>query len=83
MESTNLNGGFWVVQNDVPGYTGSGFIQYIGGDATGVTGRSQLTYTFRVKETGCHSFKMRAFREIYHDRCMGKISSWRCYNENR
>ncbi|WP_028979548.1 putative Ig domain-containing protein [Sporocytophaga myxococcoides] len=67
MESANLNGGFWVVQNDVPGYTGSGYIQYIGGDATGVPGKSQLTYTFRVKEAGRHSFKMRAFRENYHD----------------
>jgi len=67
MESANLNGKFWVFQNDVPGYTGSGFIQYIGGDATGVTGKSVLTYTFRVKHAGRHSFKMRAYRENYHD----------------
>ncbi|HEY8399860.1 MAG TPA: putative Ig domain-containing protein [Cytophagaceae bacterium] len=67
MESANLNGGFWIYQNDKPGYTGNGFIQYVGGDATGVPGKSQLTYTFRVKEAGRHSFKMRAFRDDYHD----------------
>jgi hypothetical protein len=67
MESTNLNGGFWVKQTDLPDYLGSGFIQYIGGDAIGVPGISQLSYTFRVKEAGRHSFKMRGYRDGYHD----------------
>lgn len=67
MESANLNGGFWTKQTDLPGYLGSGFIQYVGGSSTGVPGRNQLTYTFRVKEAGRHSFKMRAYRDDYED----------------
>lgn len=70
MESANLNGGFWVMENDAtnfPGFHGPGYIQYIGGDATGTPGKSQLTYTFRVKQAGRHSFKMIAYRDDYHD----------------
>lgn len=67
MESTNVNGGFWVVQNDIPGYIGAGFIQYVGGHYTGIPGKSQLSYTFRIVKEGIHSFKMRAYREDYED----------------
>lgn len=67
MESTSLKNGYWVKQTDIPGYLGSGFIQYVGGDATGDTTKSVITYTIEVVKAGTHSFKLRAYREDYHD----------------
>jgi hypothetical protein len=66
MESTTLKDGYWVKQTDIPGSQG-GYIQYVGGDATGDTTKSILTYTLKIHQAGLHSFKIRAYREDYHD----------------
>jgi hypothetical protein len=67
MESTNINGTFWTKQNEVPGYTGSGYLEYTGGTSTGIPGESQISYTFRITTAGRYSFKVRGFRSNYED----------------
>lgn len=66
MESGNVKGTYWQVRNDIPGYSGSGYVEYIGSDLTGVSGKSVITYKFKVTEAGKYSFKMRGYRPNYH-----------------
>lgn len=67
MESGDFSGTFWQKKTDIADYTGSGYLQYIGGHFTGIPGNSQITYTFRIQNPGRYSFKMRAYRTSHED----------------
>jgi hypothetical protein len=67
MESANISNTYWLKKTDVPDYTGNGYLEYQGGDATGVPGKSVISYTFRITTPGRYSFKARAYRTKHYD----------------
>jgi hypothetical protein len=67
MESTDISGTHWAKQTEIDDYTGSGYLQYMGGDATGVPGKSVITYTFEIQNPGRYSFKTRTYRTVHYD----------------
>lgn len=67
MESTKIAGTYWVEKNEITDYTGTGYIEYQGGDATGIPGRSEIAYTFKITNPGRYSFKARAYRTTHYD----------------
>lgn len=61
MESADLSNTYWIKRTDIPGYTGSGYLEYTGGTMTGIVGHSLLTYKIHITEPGRYSFKGRSF----------------------
>jgi len=53
--------GQWVLETSHPGYTGSGYYRWTGGNYFGSPGNGVMTYTFTVEEGGFWQFRVRNF----------------------